>query len=87
MFLVALGGVLVVFSLNVLMRQKEGAPPYAVWLQLFNFAAINYHYAYSLPSLITTGVGYGVLFTVAISAHVLLMDSYAADHHPHTLKK
>ena len=32
-------------------------------------------------------MGYGVLFTVAISAHVLLMDSYAADHHPHRFRR
>ena len=82
LFIVALGGVLLVFSLNVLMQRREGGPPFAVWLQLFNVAAINYLYAYSLPSLITTGVGYGILFTVAISAHVLLMDRYAAEHHP-----
>ena len=87
LFLVALGGVLVVFSLNVLMKQRESAPPYAVWLQLFNVAAINYLYAYSLPSLITTGVGYGVLFTVVISAHVLLMDRYAAVHHPQRFRR
>ena len=30
LFLVALGGVLVAFSLNVLMKQREGVPPYAV---------------------------------------------------------
>ena len=87
LFLVALAGVLVVFSLNVLMKQKESAPPYAVWLQLFNFAAINYLYAYSLPSLITTGVAYGFLFTVAISGHVLLMDRYAAEHHPQRFRR
>ena len=87
LFLVALGGVLLVFSLNVLMKQREGAPPFAVWLQLFNVAAINYLYAYSLPSLITTGIGYGVLFTVAISAHVLLMDRYAAVHHPQRFRR
>ena len=87
LFLVALGGVLVVFSLNVLMKQRESAPPFAVWLQLFNVAAINYLYAYSLPSLITTGVGYGVLFTVVISAHVLLMDRYAAVHHPQRFRR
>ena len=87
LFLVALVGVLVVFCLNVLMKQRHGAPPYAVWLQLFNFAAINYLYAYSLPSLITTGVGYGILFTVAISAHVLLMDRYAAEHHPQRFRR
>ena len=79
LFLVALGGVLVVFSLNVLMQQRKDAPPFAVWLQLFSFAAINYLYAYSLPSMITTGIGYGVLFTVALSAHVLLTDRYAAE--------
>ena len=87
LFLVALGSVLVVFSLNVLMKQREGAQPYAVWLELFNFAVINYLYAYSLPSLITTGVGYGVFFTVAISAHVLLTDRYAAEHRPQRFRR
>ena len=82
LFLVALGGVLVVFCLNVLMQQRKDAPPFAVWLQLLSFATINYLYAYSLPSLLTTGIGYGVLCTVALSAHVLLMDRYAALHHP-----
>ena len=87
LFLVALGGVLVVFSLNVLMQQRKDAPPFAVWLQLFSFAAINYLYAYSLPSMITTGIGYGVLFTVALSAHVLLTDRYAAEHHPQRFRR
>ena len=87
LFLVALLGVLVVFSLNVVMKQREDAPPFAVWLQLFSFAAISYLYAYSLPSLITTGIGYGVLFTVAISAHVLLTDRYAAAHHPQRFRR
>ena len=87
LFLIALLGVLVVFSLNVLMKQRDDAPPLAVWLQLSSFAAINYLYAYSLPSLITTGVGYGILFTVAISAHVLLMDRYAAEHHPQRFRR
>ena len=87
LFLVALVGVLVVFCLHVLMKQRQGAPPYSAWLQLFNFAAINFLYAYSLPSLITTGVGYGILFTVAISAHVLLMDRYIAEHHPQRFRR
>ena len=87
LFLVALMGVLLVFSLNVVMKQREDAPPFAVWLQLLSFAAINYLYAYSLPSLITTGIGYGILFTLAISAHVLLMDRYAAAHHPQRFRR
>lgn len=87
LFMVALVGVLVVFGLNVLLKQRKKAPPYAVWLQLFSFAVINYLYAYSLPSLITTGIGFGVLFTVAISAHVLLMDRYAAEHHPQRFRR
>ena len=69
------------------MKQRDDAPPLAVWLQLSSFVAINYLYAYSLPSLITTGIGYGVLFTVAISAHVLLMDRYAAAHHPQRFRR
>ena len=83
LFLAAFGGVLTVFSLNVLTKQKEVAPAYAAWLDLFNYAALNYIYAYSLPSLFKSeGVGYVVLFTVAISTHVLLMDRHAAMHHP-----
>ena len=87
LFLVALVGLLVVFSLNVLMKHRQGAPPFAIWLQLFNVAAINYFYAYSLPSLITTGIVNGVLLTVAISAHVLLVDRYAAVHHPQRFRR
>lgn len=87
LFLVALGGVLMVFSVNVITRQKRNAPPLAVWMQLISFASINYLYAYSLPSLITTGVGFGVLFTVALSAHVLLADRYAAVHHPKRFRR
>ena len=82
LFLIALLGVLVVFSLNVLMKQRDDAPPLAVWLQLSSFAAINYLYAYSLPSLISTGLAYGILFTIAISAHVLLADRTMAARHP-----
>ena len=87
LFLVALVGLLVVFSLNVLMKQRQDAPPFANWLQFFNVAAINDLYAYSLPSLMTTGIVYGVLFTVAISAHVLLVDRYAAVHHPQRFRR
>ena len=49
LFSIAILGVLVMFSLNVLMKQRDDAPPLAVWLQLSSFAAINYLYAYSIP--------------------------------------
>ena len=46
------------------------------------FALVSYLYAYSLPSLLTTGISYGLLFTLAISVHVLLADRTLASDHP-----
>ena len=56
-------------------------------LHTLHFAAISYLYAYSLPSLISTGLAYGILFTIAISAHVLLADRTMATRHPAIFRK
>lgn len=82
LFFVALLGVLVVFSIDVLAKRQTSLSSISSWLHLSSFAAINYFYAYSLPSLIGTGIVYGILFTVAIGSHVLLSDRFSVIHHP-----
>ena len=82
LFLIALLGVLVVFSIDVLAQRQTFLFSISSWLHLSSFAAINYLYAYSLPSLIGTGIEYGILFTVAIAGHVLLADRFSVIHHP-----
>ena len=81
LFFVALLGVLVVFSIDVLAQRQTSLSSISSWLHLSSFAAINYLYAYSLPSLISTGILYGVLFTVAVASHVLLADRFSVIHH------
>ena len=82
LFLIALAGIMVTYSLDVLATHERQAGRIAGSLHTLNFAAISYLYAYSLPSLISTGWAYGVLFTIAISAHVLLADRTMAARHP-----
>lgn len=82
LFLVTMLGVLIPYALSVISRQHPSRAQWASSATLGNFALINYLYAYSLPALFTTGVAYGLLFTVAISAHVLLADRTMAKDHP-----
>ena len=82
LFFVALLGVLVIFSIDVLAERQASLASISSWLHLSCFAALNYLYAYSLPSLISTGLIYGILFTVAIGSHVLLSDRFSVIHHP-----
>jgi uncharacterized MnhB-related membrane protein len=82
LFLIALAGIMVTYSIDVLATHKRQAGRIAGSLHTLHFAAISYLYAYSLPSLISTGLAYGILFTIAISAHVLLADRTMATRHP-----
>jgi len=82
LFLIALAGIMVTYSLDVLATHERKAGSIARSLHTLNFAAISYLYAYSLPSLISTGLAYGILFTIAISAHVLLADRTMDARHP-----
>ena len=82
LFLIALAGIMVTYSLDVLATHERKAGRVARSLHTLNFAAISYLYAYSLPSLISTGLAYGILFTIAISAHVLLADRTMDARHP-----
>ena len=82
LFLIALAGIMATYSLDVLATHERKAGRVARSLHTLNFAAISYLYAYSLPSLISTGLAYGILFTIAISAHVLLADRTMDARHP-----
>ena len=82
LFLIALAGIMVTYSIDVLASHERQAGRIAGSLHTLHFAAISYLYAYSLPSLISTGLAYGILFTIAISAHVLLADRTMAARHP-----
>lgn len=82
LFLIAMAGIMVTYSLDVLATHERKAGRVARSLHTLNFAAISYLYAYSLPSLISTGLAYGILFTIAISAHVLLADRTMDARHP-----
>ena len=74
--------VLVIFSIDNLAQRQTSLASISSWLHLSCFAALNYLYAYSLPSLISTGLIYRILFTVAIGSHVLLSDRFLVIHHP-----
>ena len=73
---------LVVFSIDVLAQRQTFLFSISSWFHLSSFAAINYLYACFLPSLIGTGIEYGILFTVAIGGYVLLADRFSVIHHP-----
>ena len=87
LFLIPLVGMMVAYSLDVLAAHEQEADRVASSLHTLNFAAISYLYAYYLPSLISTGLAYGVLFTIAISAHVRLADQSMASRHPAIFRK
>ena len=82
LFTATLLGVVVPYALGVVNAQHPSSSRWIGPIRLGTFALVNYLYAYSLPSLLTTGISYGLLFTVAISAHVLLADRTLANEHP-----
>jgi len=82
LFGVTLLGVLIPYASGVLLAQKQRSIGWIGPIRLSTFALVSYLYAYSLPSLLTTGISYGLLFTLAISVHVLLADRTLASDHP-----
>jgi len=82
LFLITMLGVFIPYVLGVIGKQNSNSNKWNSSASLGIFVLVNYLYAYSLPSLLTTGFTYGVLFTVAIAAHVLLADRTLAKDHP-----
>lgn len=87
LFLTTLVGVVIPYALNVITQQVPASRGWTGAARLATFGLINYLYAYSLPSLLTTGISYGLLFTVAISAHILLADRTMASEHPQAFRR
>lgn len=83
LFLVALVGLVLYFALDV--RSDEGrlSSARAYRIHLVSFAVISGLYAYTMPSLVSTGWDYAVLLTSVIFAHTLLADRALARAHPH----
>ena len=82
LFLVAMVGLVTFFVLDVRTDQGRASTTTNFRVHLLSFAAISAIYAYTLPSLVTTGLDYAVLFTVVIAAHLLLADRALARAHP-----
>ena len=79
---VAILGVLVVFSTDILAQRETSLSSISSWIYLSSFAAINCLYAYWLPSLISGKVLYGDLFTVVLASHALLADCFSVIRRP-----
>ena len=71
LFLITMLGALIPYALGVISQQHSKSIRWTSSASLATFALVNYLYAYSLPSLLTTGISYGLLFTVAIGAQAL----------------
>ena len=82
LFLIVLLGVLIPYMLGVITTQNPSSAKSIGIIRLMVFTLVNYLYAYSMPSLLTTGITYGLLYTIAISVHVLFADRVLdKDHH------
>ena len=81
LFLIVLLGVLIPYTLGVISTQNPSSAQWTGMIRLALFSLVSYLYAYSLPSLLTTGISYGLLYTVAISVHVLLADRVIDQNH------
>jgi hypothetical protein len=82
LFLVALIGMIAFYSLDVLSDSGKTSSRSLYRVHLLAFGVLNAIYAYTMPFLVTTGVVYAVLFTIAIAAHMLLSDRTLARAHP-----
>ena len=71
-----------VFSADILAQRETSLSSISSWIYPSGFVAINCLYAYSLPSLVAKAILYGVLFTVAVSSHVLLAALFSVIRYP-----
>lgn len=82
LFLTAMVGMVALFVLEVRTEQGRFSTKASFRLHLLLFASVNALYAYTLPSLVTTGWDYALLFTLVLAAHLLLADRALARTHP-----
>ena len=82
LFLVALVGLVLFFVLDVRADEGRLSTARAYRIHLVSFAVISGLYAYTMPSLVSTGWDYAVLLTSVLFAHILLADRALARAHP-----
>lgn len=82
LFLTAMVGMVTFFILDVRTEEGRLSTKISFRAHLASFASISAIYAYTLPSLVTTGWSYAVLFTVVLAGHLLLADRALARAHP-----
>ena len=82
LFFISLIGLVVFFSLDIIASSGQASTKTNFKLHVLAFALINYLYAYTLPSLVTTGWDYALLFTIVLAAHIILSDRTLARSHP-----
>jgi len=82
LFLTAMVGMVTFFILDVRTEEGRASTKTNFRVHLVSFASISAIYAYTLPSLVTTGWDYAVLFTIVLGGHLLLADRALARAHP-----
>jgi len=82
LFLTAMVGLVAFFVLDVRTEEGLASTRRSYRIHMLSFASISAIYAYTLPSTISTGWDYAILFTVVIGAHLLLADRALARAHP-----
>ena len=82
LFLTAMVGMVVFFTLDVRTEEVRSSTQASYRAHLVTFGSISLIYAYTMPSLVTTGWDYALLFTVVLGAHILLADRSLARAHP-----
>lgn len=82
LFVTAMVGMVAFFILDVRTEEGHASTRTSFRVHLLAFASISAIYAYTLPSLVTTGWDYAVLFTVVLGGHLLLADRVLARAHP-----
>ena len=87
LFLIVLLGVLIPYTLKVISTHSPSGAQWTGIIHLALFTLVSYLYAYSLPSLLTTGIIYGLLYTIAISAHILLADRVLDRNHKKAFRR
>ncbi len=87
-FLVALAGFAAFYGLDRLARTRAatggaGREPAGVyWLHLVSFLVYNALITYTMALRLRTGVGFAVLFAIAMGLHFVLTDRSLEEHYP-----
>lgn len=86
-FLISLIGFHIYFGLEMLARssqkKKEETANFVFFLHLFFMCVINMIITYSLPLQFSTGISFGILYTVAMALHFFLIDRGLEENYPH----